>query len=403
MSSGFPTHSTSSSHPFITTNGAQHVQRTGTTPRPQDKYELSWSGNDPLHYVHVIHADADLSRPDALMIPPPAHDDDESTTPIVRTSGGAEGGNRKVEPHEVGTDTLAPRYPDPQPISPARSNVSRCSHDEDWGALPLPGAYYNDDDITSSYSLELEYLNDPTEPLTESQQHEAGLVDVPAHSSPDQFPVHDAAAAVATATTDLPELAIAHYDPVSCCYTIDNDDICIDTPTQPPHGGHTNQQPGSCRDHGHVLCAVHCPPTVVIRGGSPRDLVSANMAAEWFCFHCLCVGHWSRRCPTPHVNCHDTDCILPQWHPNFGDHCPVYDPHMSDHDRRHCRHQCTLACQMAEAAERTLTPKPPTPPPLPLPLPGAFPEPQPLSPVQAGCAVNHDQEGSAYHRRWELA
>jgi hypothetical protein len=61
-------------------------------------------------------------------------------------------------------------------------------------------------------------------------------------------------------------------------------------------------------------------------------MVSANTAAEWFCFHCLWVGHWSRRCPTPHVNCHDTDCILLQWHPNFGDHCPVYDPYMSNWD-----------------------------------------------------------------------
>jgi hypothetical protein len=61
-------------------------------------------------------------------------------------------------------------------------------------------------------------------------------------------------------------------------------------------------------------------------------MVSANTAVEWFCFYCLQVGHWSCRCPTPHVNCHDTNCILPQWHPNFGDHCPVYDPYMSDKD-----------------------------------------------------------------------
>jgi hypothetical protein len=132
-------------------------------------------------------------------------------------------------------------------------------------------------------------------------------------------------------------------------------------------------------------------------------MVSANTAAEWFCFHCMKVGHWSRRCPTPHVNCHDTDCILPQWHPHFGDHCPIYDPYMSEGDRRHRRRQRALARQTAEATERTLMPKPPTPPPLPLPLPGAFPEPRPPSPVQAGCAVDHDQDGSAYRRQWELA
>jgi Chromo (CHRromatin Organisation MOdifier) domain len=165
-----PTLPITQTRPFVSNNGMQHVQRTGTTPWPQDEYELSWSGNDPPHFIHVIHhADAGLGRPDALMIPPTMHDDDESTTPVVRTSGGAEGGNRKVEPHEVGADTLAPGHPDPQPVSPARSNVSRRSHDEDWGAPPPPRAYYNDDDIASSYSLELEYLDNPTEPLTESQ------------------------------------------------------------------------------------------------------------------------------------------------------------------------------------------------------------------------------------------
>jgi hypothetical protein len=132
-------------------------------------------------------------------------------------------------------------------------------------------------------------------------------------------------------------------------------------------------------------------------------MVSANTAAEWFCFHCLRVGHWSRWCPTPHINCHDTDCIFPQWHPNYGDHCPVYDPYMSECDRRHRRRQRTLAHQTAEAAERTLTPKLPMPPPLLPVLPGAFPEPQPASPVQAGCAIDHDQAGSAYRRNWELA
>jgi hypothetical protein len=132
-------------------------------------------------------------------------------------------------------------------------------------------------------------------------------------------------------------------------------------------------------------------------------MVSANTAVEWFCFHCMKVGHWSRRCPTPHVNCHDTDCVLPKWHPHYGDHCPVYDPYMSDHDRRHRRRLCTLARQTAEAAKRTLTPKPPSPPPLPMPLPGAFPKPRPVSPVQAGCAIDYDQDGSTYRRRWELA
>jgi hypothetical protein len=260
MSSSFPTQPTSSSRPFVTiSHGTQHVQ--GTTPRPQDEYELSWMGNDPPHFVRVVHADASLSRPDTLTIPPATHDDDESTTPIVRTSGRVEGGNRKVEPHEAGADTLTTGYPDPRPVSLARSNLSRRGHDEDRGALTLPGAYYDDDDIASSYSLELEYLNDPTEPLTEAQRHEAGLVDVPAYNNPEQPPANDAAAA---ATTDLPELAIAHYDPVSRRYAIDNDDVCIDTPAQPPHGCHTDQQPGLCRDHGHMLCAVHCPPTVVI-------------------------------------------------------------------------------------------------------------------------------------------
>jgi Chromo (CHRromatin Organisation MOdifier) domain len=172
MSSPFSTHhtATSSSRPFITTNGMQHVQGTGTTPWPQDEYELDWSGNDPPHFVHVVHhTDAHLRGPDALTIPPTMHDDDESTTPVVRTSGGAAGGDRVVELHEAGADTLTTRHPDPRPILPARSNLSRCSHDEDRRAPPPPGAYYDDDDIASSYSLELEYLNDPTEPLTESQ------------------------------------------------------------------------------------------------------------------------------------------------------------------------------------------------------------------------------------------
>jgi hypothetical protein len=232
------------------------------TPQPQDEYELSWLGNNPPHFIRIIHhADACFSRPNALTIPPMMHDNDESTTPVVCPSGRAEGGNREVKLHEVGTDTLTTRHPNPQPISPARSNLLQRSHDEDWGAPPPPGAYYNDDNIASSYSLELEYLDDPTEPYTEPQQDEAGPVNVPPHSSPIQSPVHDTAAATATS---LPKLAITHYNPVSRHYAIDNDDICIDTPAQPPHGRHTDQQPGSCHDHGHVLCAVHCPPTVVI-------------------------------------------------------------------------------------------------------------------------------------------
>jgi hypothetical protein len=254
MSSDFPTHNTSSSRPFVTYNGTQSVQGTGTTPRPQDEYELSWTGMDPPNFIRIVRTDAHLSRPDTLTIPPAAHDDDKSTTPIVRTSGGAAGGDRTTQPDAMGTDTLAPRHPDPRPVSPARSNVSRRGHDEDWGSPPPPGAYYANADIASSYSLELEYLDDPTEPLTESQRHEAGLVDVPAHDDPDQPAA--AAAATATATTDLPELAIAHYDPVTRHYAVNNNDVCIDTPAQPPHGRHVDQQPGSCCDHGHIGTGV---------------------------------------------------------------------------------------------------------------------------------------------------
>jgi hypothetical protein len=158
------------SRPFVTNNGLQHVQGAGTTPWPQDEYELDWLGNDPPHFICIIHhADSPLSWPNTLAIPPVTHDNDKSATPTVCTSGGATGGNRKVEPHEAGADTLAARHPDPQPVSPARSNLSQRSHDEDWGAPPPPGAYYNDDDIASSYSLKLEYLDDPTEPYTEPQ------------------------------------------------------------------------------------------------------------------------------------------------------------------------------------------------------------------------------------------
>jgi Chromo (CHRromatin Organisation MOdifier) domain len=42
------------SRPFVTGNGMQHVQGTGTTPWPQDEYKLSWSGNNPPHFIHVI-------------------------------------------------------------------------------------------------------------------------------------------------------------------------------------------------------------------------------------------------------------------------------------------------------------------------------------------------------------
>jgi Chromo (CHRromatin Organisation MOdifier) domain len=263
MSSGIPTHSTSSSRPFIH-NGAQHVLRTGTTLWPQDKYELSWVGMDPLYFVCVVRsANTHLSRPDTLTIPPTTNDDDESTMPVVRTSGGTPGGDRMAESDATGADTLAPRHPDPRPVSPARSNVSRRGHDEDQGSLPPPGAYYNDDDIASTYSLKLEYLDNPTEPLSEAQRHEAGLVDVAAHSNSNQLPVHAAAAAAAAAgttaaTTSLPELAIAHYDPVSCCYAVDNDDVCIDTPAQPPHGRHPDQQSGSCHDHGCHAFFSYC-------------------------------------------------------------------------------------------------------------------------------------------------
>jgi Chromo (CHRromatin Organisation MOdifier) domain len=172
MSSCLPSNPTlpTQLRPFVTSDGTQHVQGTGTTPQPQDKYELSWLGNDPLHFIHVVHhADACLSQPNALTIPPTMHDDNESTMPVVRTSGRAEGGDRQVEPHEVGTDTLTTGHPDPRPVSPARSNLSRRGHDEDWEAPPPPGAYYNNNNIASSYSLKLEYLDDPTEPYTEPQ------------------------------------------------------------------------------------------------------------------------------------------------------------------------------------------------------------------------------------------
>jgi Chromo (CHRromatin Organisation MOdifier) domain len=131
MSSDFPTRNTSSSRPFVTYNGTQSVQGTGTTPQPQDEYELSWMGMDPPNFVRVIRTDAHLSRPDTLTIPLAADDDDESTTPVVRASGRVARGDRTVELDAAGTDTLTPRHPDPQPVSPARSHVSRRGHDED--------------------------------------------------------------------------------------------------------------------------------------------------------------------------------------------------------------------------------------------------------------------------------
>jgi hypothetical protein len=89
---------------------------------PQDEYELSWLGNDPLHFIHVVsNGNTPLSRTNTLVIPVTAHDDDESTTPTVHTSGGAMGGDRAVKLHEDRTDTLTARHPNPWPISPARS------------------------------------------------------------------------------------------------------------------------------------------------------------------------------------------------------------------------------------------------------------------------------------------
>jgi hypothetical protein len=77
------------------------------------------------------------------------------------------GEDREVKLHESKADTLTARYPNPWPVLLAQSNLSRCSLDKDWGAVPPPRAYYNNNDITSFYSLELEYLDDPTEPYAE--------------------------------------------------------------------------------------------------------------------------------------------------------------------------------------------------------------------------------------------
>jgi hypothetical protein len=153
---------------FVTGDSMQHVQRTGMTLWPQDKYKLSWMGNDPLHFVRVISSgDTPLSWTNTLVIPTAAHDNDKSTMPTVCTGGGATGGDREVEPYEGGADALSTRHPTPQPVSPAQSNRSQHSYDEDWGAVPPPGAYHNNDNIMLSYSLKLEYLDDPTKPYTE--------------------------------------------------------------------------------------------------------------------------------------------------------------------------------------------------------------------------------------------
>jgi Chromo (CHRromatin Organisation MOdifier) domain len=124
MSSHLSNNSTTS-RPFVTNNGMQHVQRTGTTPQPEDEYELSWSGNDPPHFICVVtRADTALSWPDTLAVPTVTHNDNKSTMPTIRTSGGATGGDREVEQYEVGTDTLTARHPDPRPVSLARSHLS---------------------------------------------------------------------------------------------------------------------------------------------------------------------------------------------------------------------------------------------------------------------------------------
>jgi hypothetical protein len=113
------------SQPFITGDGTQHVQGTGTTLWPQDEYELSWEGNDPPHFVHVIsHGDTPLSWTNALAIPAAMHDDDESAMPTVCTSGRVMRGDREAELHEGGTDTITARHPNPQPILLTRSDVT---------------------------------------------------------------------------------------------------------------------------------------------------------------------------------------------------------------------------------------------------------------------------------------
>jgi hypothetical protein len=112
------------SQPFVTSDGTQHVQRTGTTLQPQSEYKLDWLGNDPLHFVCVVRPDdTHLSQANTLMIPITMHDNNELAMPTVYTSGRVVGGDSMVEPHEGGTDTITTRHPDPQPILPARSNL----------------------------------------------------------------------------------------------------------------------------------------------------------------------------------------------------------------------------------------------------------------------------------------
>jgi Chromo (CHRromatin Organisation MOdifier) domain len=109
---------------FVTGDSTQHVQGTGTTPQPQDEYELSWEGRNPPHFIHIVSCgNTPLSQTNALAISAVMHDDDKSATPTVCTSDRATGGDREVKPHKVGTDTLTTRHPDPWPISPAQSNL----------------------------------------------------------------------------------------------------------------------------------------------------------------------------------------------------------------------------------------------------------------------------------------
>jgi hypothetical protein len=61
---------------------------------PQDEYELSWLGNDPPHFIHIVHStNTQHNQADTLAIPAMPHDNDESTTPTVHTSGGVVGGD----------------------------------------------------------------------------------------------------------------------------------------------------------------------------------------------------------------------------------------------------------------------------------------------------------------------
>jgi hypothetical protein len=87
---------------------------------PQDKYELSWSGNDPPHFVRIIHANTPLGRPDTLAIPPMMYDDDESAMPIVHASGRERLNRMRQE--------LTPSPPDtPIPSPSRRPEVTYCN------------------------------------------------------------------------------------------------------------------------------------------------------------------------------------------------------------------------------------------------------------------------------------